>query len=360
VFCRHGRREDRCVICARDREREKAAATPTRARRTATRTTAASRRTGGERAGAKASRPGVRVTKLARHADDGWRHELLPGIRSAADARDLVTRTVQSRARLDRLATDPVGPYAVAADQAATSGAGPDEAAWTLFQIAYYGPLTGSAPFAVIDDLLVGLDEPLPDAERLRAAGPGPRGAHAADRGDATLRAFREWAARGGGAIAALRAGGTDPARRFDATYRALALPGLDRAARYEFVLTLGALGLVDVRPWSLLLDAGGDPVSVAAKRLLQTGDAVLLQRRLGELARELDLPVGAFDLGLRLWDATGTGAAAGPRLTFDDGERLVVAGVPVTVDPDEVAVRVAAIGAAEEHADERGDEIGG
>ncbi|MGE4426250.1 MAG: hypothetical protein AB7G37_07355 [Solirubrobacteraceae bacterium] len=357
MFCRHGRREDHCVICKRDRERDQARKAGSRPARTATRATRSAtvtaRRPG---SGRTRSTGGVRVTKLARHADDGWRHELLPGIRAAADARDLIARTVQARGRIDRLASDPVGPYARAADQATTPGTGPDEAAWTLFQIAYYGPLPGAEPFAQIDGLIVGLDDPLPDAETLRAVTVGPRGAHAADRGDATLRAFRDWAARGGGAHAALQAGGTDPARRFDATYRALALPGFDRAARYEFVLTLGALGLVDVRPWSLLLDAGRDPVSVAAKRLLQTGDPVLLQRRLGDLARELDLPVGAFDLGLRLWDDTGTGTAIGQRLTVDAGDHVIVAGVPVVVDPDEVALRAAEIGAGPESDEPTGE----
>src|SRR5690606_7258498 len=115
--------------------------------------------------------------------------------------------------------------------------------------------------------------------------------------------------------------------------FRGLALPGLGRGPRFEFLLTLAAVGLLDAQPWSLLLDASRDPVGVAAKRAFRSDHLVLLQRRLGALARTLDLPVGAFDLGLRNWDAAPKDRVTG--------------GVPVEEDPAEVALLGEALGIA-------------
>lgn len=142
------------------------------------------------------------------------------------------------------------------------------------------------------------------------------------------MAGYREWAARAGGQLAGLGGSGTDAARRFDAAYRALALPGLTRPARFEFVVTLGVFGLLDVAPWSLLLDMGRDSVSIAAKRAFLTGDAVLLQRRFGAFARALGVPVAAFDLALGNWELR-------PSPTAPLG--YLVGGVPVDADDAEV-----------------------
>lgn len=265
---------------------------------------------------------------MTRHAKDGWSHELLPGIGSSREVEDLLTEIVRANARLQRLESDPPGPYATVKALAAGEAADREEATWLLFQIAYYGPLEGDEPFAEIDRLLVRWDDPLPDAAALESASVGPRGAHSHDRGTATLAGYREWAARAGGQLAGLGGSGTDAARRFDAAYRALALPGLTRPARYEFVVTLGVFGLLDVAPWSLLLDMGRDPVSIAAKRAFLTGDAVLLQRRFGAFARALGVPVAAFDLALGNWELR-------PSPTAPLG--YLVGGVPVDADPAEV-----------------------
>lgn len=265
---------------------------------------------------------------MTRHAKDGWSHELLPGIRSSREVEDLLTEIVRANARLERLKSDPPGPYATVKALAGGDAADREEATWLLFQIAYYGPLEGDAPFAEIDRLLVRWDDPLPDAAALESASVGPRGSHAHDRGTATLAGYREWAARAGGQLAGLGGSGTDAARRFDAAYRALALPGLTRPARFEFVVTLGVFGLLDVAPWSLLLDMGRDSVSIAAKRAFLTGDAVLLQRRFGAFARALGVPVAAFDLALGNWELR-------PSPTAPLG--YLVGGVPVDADDAEV-----------------------
>lgn len=280
----------------------------------------------------------MRVKRATRHAGDGWSNELLPGLRSSLEARDLITEIARSNARLERLKSDPPGPYATVRALASGDAQDREQAAWLLFQIAYYGPAEGDEPFAAIDALLVRWDDPLPDAAALEATKIGPRGAHAHDRGTATLQAYRDWAAKAGGQLTGLGAGGPDAARRFDAAYRALALPGLNRDARYEFLVTLGTFGLLDVAPWSLLLDSsrsGRDPLSVAAKRAFLTGDAVLIQRRFGAFVRALGVSVAACDLGFLNWELT-------PSPTAPLGH--LQAGVPVDPDPADVARFAAAL----------------
>ncbi|MEV4419597.1 hypothetical protein AB0L40_06400 [Patulibacter sp. NPDC049589] len=343
MFCRHGRREDRCIVCLGERRRAREAATKkangkiSSARRAATSRaasrTAAAGAVGARRAAASSS---VRVKKMTRHAEDGWGHDLLPGLRSSGEALDLLGHLSRARVRLDHLATDAPGPYATARALAGGEADDREEATWILFQVAYYGPLEGDEPFREIDRLLVRREEALPAAEVLSGVSVGPRGAHAHDRGVATLQGYRDWAERVGGQLKGLGAGGTDPARRFDAAFRALALPGLHRDARFEFLVTLGATGLLDAAPWSLLLDAGRDPVSVAAKRAFLTGDAVLLQRRFGAFARAVGVPVAAFDLGLRNWDLR-----PGPSVPLG----YLEGGVPSAPDAEEVALLAAELG---------------
>lgn len=345
MFCRHGRREDRCIVCLGEKRRAREAAN----KKTSSGKITSSRRAAGSRTASRTAAVGavgarrsaaptgaVRVKQLTRHAEDGWSHELLPGLRSSGEALDLLGHLSRARVRLDRLSADAPGPYATARALAGGEEEDREEAAWILFQVAYYGPLEGDDPFREIDRLLVRWDEALPGEDVLRDVAVGPRGAHAHDRGTATLQGYRDWAARVGGQRRGLAAGGTDPARRFDAAFRALSLPGLGRDARYEFLVTLGRAGLLDAAPWSLLLDAGRDPVSVAAKRAFLTGDAVLLQRRFGAFARALGVPVVAFDLGLRNWDLR-----PGPSVPLG----YLVGGVPSEPDPDEVALLAAELG---------------
>ena len=89
--------------------------------------------------------------------------------------------------------------------------------------------------------------------------------------------------------------------------FERLALPGLHRDARFDLLVTLGRLGLYDLRAGGLRF-GGGDEVTVAAKRLLGIGDPMLLERRAADLADACGVPLEALDLGFYNW---GLGARA-------------------------------------------------
>src|SRR5690348_16889110 len=55
---------------------------------------------------------GVRVRHMARGADDGFHSQLVPGLRSSADAERLAEELAFATARLSRLSVDPPGLYA--------------------------------------------------------------------------------------------------------------------------------------------------------------------------------------------------------------------------------------------------------
>jgi hypothetical protein len=78
-------------------------------------------------------------------------------------------------------------------------------------------------------------------------------------------------------------------------------LPGLHRRARYELLVSLGALGRAPLSAPSLLI-SDDDAVSVAAKRVFGIGDRLLLERRARELAQASDVPLAALDLALESW----------------------------------------------------------
>ena len=74
-----------------------------------------------------------------------------------------------------------------------------------------------------------------------------------------------------------------------------MALPGFHRDARFDLLVTLGRLGLYDLRPGALQL-GGENEVTVAAKRILGIGDPLLLERRALELADACAIPLEALD----------------------------------------------------------------
>jgi hypothetical protein len=318
VFCRHNRLEATCPICSRKAKREQVEA-PRRA------TPRPARSSSGRRA--PVARAGdLRVRRMARAADDGYEHELLPGLRSSVDAAHLADELAFSANRLDELASDPPGLYA---DVAAASDA--EEAAWLAFLIVYLSPLEGDDPWAGIaaarttwaSGELPALDEvPL-----------GPRTAHASARGAATVVAYRAFAQRAGSQAAAFNGdpGWTDQ-RRFDRAFERLALPGFGRAARYELLLLLGRLGAFPLRPWSLQLGADAvDPTVVAAKRALGIGDPLLLQRRAAELATATGVSIEALDLALTNWTRTDGRITAGATVVAE-GERRDAIGAALGV----------------------------
>lgn len=162
--------------------------------------------------------------RLARQEDDGYRHELIPGVKATADAERLAQALTVAAARLAErvpLERDAAARLAFG-DEAKVAGWDPpaENPAWT-------------------------------------------------------------------------------PGRKFARWFDRLRLPGTTRDQRYRFLLALG------LEPGDLFFDVkGNDPTTLAAKRLLNSGDAMLLERRAAALAEATGVPVGALDEGLALWEA--------------------------------------------------------
>lgn len=313
TFCRHNHLVQNCPICSREQDVEmRPVVTPGgQTARTArppgatssSGTSTASRRQGAARGGRGSG--GVTVRKLARGAEDGFRSALVPGLRSGADAQRLAEELAFAATRLAVLAADPPGLYAEVADTSLAL----EERTWLAFLIAYLGPLDGEDPFAGIAQArTTWASGELPSLDGVPV---GPRGAHDPVRGTQTLEAYRAWAERAGSQEAAFT-GETawTPERRFARVYERLALPGLNRGARFELLTSLGRLGAYDLRAGALAL-GGNDTVTLAAKRMLGIGDTMLLERRAADLAAACDLPLEALDVGMFNWEH-GTRAGLG------------------------------------------------
>jgi hypothetical protein len=335
-FCRHNRLETSCPICSRKlRQREQEAAQARRPPR-AQRPAAAARSTGTRRRPAAST--GMRVRRLARAGDDGFHSELVPGLHASADARRLAQELVFAAARLEELGgASPPGLYGRAREL------GGEEGLWLAFLIAYLGPLEDADdPFAEIARVHVawaGGTVPGLDGTQV-----GPRGAWEPARHEDTLLAYRAWAERSASQAAGLAGDASwTPERRFERAFERLALPGLTRAARYDFLLSAGALGLAPLHPSSLhLLADPRDPTVGAAKRVFGIGDVLLVQRRAGELAAATDLPIAALDLGLLNW----------ARLTDDPEAQRITCGSRAAPDPDAVGLVAAELGLEDEPGD--------
>jgi hypothetical protein len=283
-FCRHGRFLQNCRIC--NKPEPKAAAAP-RSTSSATRT----------RSPSSGRSSGVVVKRLARATEDGYESELVPGLKSSEDARRLAGELAFATARLAELAVDPPGPYAEAAlaDDL-------EESLWLAFLIAHLSPLAGADddPFATIAATRVpwstGEIPQLGEGAVL-----GPRTTVDPKQPERTLVAYRGWAPRHGGSQAAALSGddGWPAERRFQRIFERLSLPGFHRAGRYELLVSLGRLGLVDVAPPDLQLGEATDPAVIAAKRVFGIGERFLMERRAADLAEEADVPLDAFDLAL-------------------------------------------------------------
>jgi hypothetical protein len=237
------------------------------------------------------------VSHLERGADDGFRSTLAPGLRSSGDAARLAAELAWAYARLQRLAADPPGLYSELSDATLDL----EERTWLAFQIAYLGPLDGPEPFAAIERARTTWASG--GAPELTESESGPRGAHEPGLALRTPAAYRAWAARSGSQSAAFTGElSWTPERRFARVFERLALPGFNRAARFELLLTLGQTGVYALAPRTLAL-GGSDPVTVAAKRLLGIGDTMLLERRAAALAEACQLPLAALDVGFFNWE---------------------------------------------------------
>jgi hypothetical protein len=264
----------------------------------------------------------VRVRRLTQAADDGYRSELVAGLKATADAERLAGELAFAGARLEELAADPPGLYAdiVVLDDV-------EEALWLAFLVAYLGPLADEDdPFAAIRDAHV----PWASGELPRLDVPrGPRVAGDPATAERTILAYRAWAQRAGSQQAAFVGElSWTPERRFDRVFERLSLPGFGRPGRYELLVSLGRLGLVELQPTALKF--GDDATTLAAKRVFGIGDTVLLERRARALADAAELPIEALDLALSNWGARGWSERAtyGSTAVVDERERDAIARV--------------------------------
>lgn len=285
----------------------------------------------------------MRVLREGRASDDGFRSELVPGIRASADASRLAAEIGFASGRLLAMAVEPPGLYGEARAAASTDL---ELATWICLLTAYLSPLQDAEdPFAGIRRALAAMpsaEAPVVESE-LSGAGAvavGPRTSHDRGRGGSTLIAYQQWIGRGGGgsgtageASPATQAGAFagDPAwsaaRRFERVFERLALPGLGRMGRYDLLVTLGRLGCYDMRPDSLQLSGsrggtGEEPTIVAAKRVFGIGDPLLLERRAAALAQAAEVPIETLDLALANWAAPERATLGFPADIDDEGAR--------------------------------------
>jgi hypothetical protein len=275
MFCRHNRLTAKCPICSRELQAELRSKTPPRPARSRT-------SSGSSRSGAGSPRRGVVTRKLARAADDGYRNPLVPGLRATADAERLAAALADATARLE-----PPGPYPEVAAEADL-----EEATWLAFLLALAGPEAPELQAAMLERRPSWAAGDVPEL-------PGQRGRTAA--------AYRAWAERAGSQAAAFR--GDDawtPERRFARVFERLALPGFGRAARFDLLTALGAAGRYDLRAGELQFGVGEDATTEAAKRVLVSGDKLLLERRARELAEACEVPLAALDRALAVWGTPG------------------------------------------------------
>ena len=308
-FCRHNRLVQNCTICAREQDVEARPLVSSGAPRSIQPRPPSSSRTGTRTP--RPAAPGVTVRRLRNAVDDGYSSPLVPGLRSSQEAARLADELAFAATRLRLLGSDPPGLYAEVADQAGDL----EERTWLAFLIAYISPLDAEDPFAAIGGARTSWASGEPP--RLSGIQTGPRTAVDPERPDRTVEAYRAWAARAGSQAAAFAG---DPAwtaeRRFGRVLERLALPGF-RGARYDLLVSLGRLGVYDLRADGLGLGAN-DEVTVAAKRALGIGDSILLERRAAQLADGCGVPLEALDLALYNWErgeraTAGLGAGAEP-----------------------------------------------
>ncbi len=293
-FCRHSRLVQNCTICSREQEIDARPVVSSSAPRTVQ--PRAPRRPG-ERGRSQRATPGVTVHRVRNSVDDGYRSPLVPGLKSSGEARRLAEELAFAATRLRTLESAPPGLYAEVADSAVDI----EERTWLAFLIAYLAPLDGDDPFAAIRAARSTWSSGEPPA--LAEVQTGPRSAYDPAHPYRTVDAYRAWARRAGSQAAAFRGEPEwTPERRFSRAFERLALPGLQRDARFELLASLGTIGVYDLRAATLAV-GGSDQVTVAAKRALGIGDSMLLERRAAQLADGCGIPLAALDLGFYNWE---------------------------------------------------------
>jgi hypothetical protein len=305
TFCRHNRFIERCPICSKTLAGSARAEKAAKSRRAPTKGAPVRPRHPRLRAGGKE----VRVKHENRAGDDGYRSGLLPGLRASGDAEALAQEIAFAHGRLLALGAAPPDLYG---EVRALAEEDIERATWTCFLIAYLSPLDGDNQFlgirlvlAAAGDGDVSEEGALEDLGRMPL---GPRTSHDSTRGTSTLLAYRHWAERAGSQREALEGDPEwSPERRFERGFERLALPGFGRMGRYDLLVTLGRLGLYEMRADSLHMTSAsdahsGDLTTLAAKRVFAIGDPLLLERRARALAEAISVPIETLDLALANW----------------------------------------------------------
>jgi hypothetical protein len=331
TFCRHNRFLANCPICSDDQVEVVSS------RRTST---SAGKAPGGatrQRSGSTSSRGSrssgaVRIRQVAREQEDGFRSPLVPGIKASAAAGRLAEEIAFASARLTLLAADPPDLYGEVAGLEDR-----EEALWLAFLVAYLCPLDTDDPFAGVRAAHTSWASG--EVPQLEGVALGPRTAHDPARGSATLTAYRAWAERAGSQRAGfVGEAAWSPERRFARAYERLALPRLHRDARFDLLVTIGALGLHPLNAGSLQL-GGADDTTIAAKRVFGIADTLLLDRRASELAAAGEVPLAALDLALWNWSRPSRPGSAG------ESDRATLGGGALQPDADAYARVAAALG---------------
>lgn len=331
TFCRHNRFIERCPICSKTLvDHSTSAQSRTKPRRAPTKGAPARSRnprllTDLRSVGSRE----VRVHRESRAGDDGYRSALLPGLRASGDALALAQEIAFAHGRLLALGEAPPDLYA---EVRALAEENIEQATWMCFLIAYLSPLDGEDPFAGIRLALTttsdggAYEERAPgDLDRIPL---GPRTSHDPARGMSTLLAYRHWAERAGNQAHAFEGDlAWSPQRRFERCFERLALPGFPRMGRYDLLVTLGRLGLYEMRADSLhFISANGSPsgdlTTLAAKRVFAIGDPLNLERRAQALAEAISVSVETLDLALANW-GSGVRATLGVRSETCDLDAL-------------------------------------
>jgi len=297
TFCRHNRLVQNCTICAREQNFEarpvvSSSAPKVSQPRERAAQTAEPRPAGASKPTTRAAANNVRVRRLARGVEDGYRSQLLPGLKSSDDAARLAQELAFATRRLS-----------------------------LMEQVAAGDPAPG-APQVWREIALPGDNEARTDLA-FRHVLDGPRGLKSGNRDDA-IAGFEAWGARAGSLEAAFSGEPTWTAeRRFERTFERLGgIHGLDRDPRYELLTTLGRLGVYELRPAKLFL-RGENEATWAAKRVLGIGDPLLLNGRAADLAQACRAPLEALDLAFHNW---GAGTRVGGGLPEDaEGDELVL-----------------------------------
>ena len=246
----------------------------------------------------------MRVQREARSEDDGYRCDLVPGLHSSEDAKRLAREIGFSSGRLLTLTAAPPSLYAEARDCEDI-----EQATWMCFLAAYLSPLQGEQPFAGVRAALLSswASGTVPELDETPL---GPRSSHDPARGPETLVAYRRFAEHAGSQQAAFTGQESwTPQRRFERAFERLALPGFGRMGRYDLLITLGRLGLYELRADSLHLGTRtslitSDPTPPAAKRVFGIGDPLHIERRATVLAQAMNIPIEALDLALANWSS--------------------------------------------------------